>query len=58
MIADINTEIRRIVEFCNTSLSLSEQKNENEISVIIKDITEAYKQNTYDFSKFESLTLR
>lgn len=58
MLTDIKIEIKRIIEFINTSFPLSEQKSEIEINSIVEDIIEGYEGKRYDFSNYESLTLR
>lgn len=51
-------EIKRIVEFYNSSLSLSEQKSELEIDCIIKRIKNDYELEKYDFANFKTLKLK
>lgn len=58
MINDINSEIRKIIEFLNTTFPLSEQKSESEINIIVQAIVAGYEAKIYDFSNYESLTLR
>jgi hypothetical protein len=58
MMADTNTEIRKIIEFFNTSLPISKQKNELEINNTVQEIIAGYEEKKYDFSSYESLTLK
>lgn len=55
---DIYSEIKRSVEYHNSTLILAKQKNELEIENIIQRTIEAFKQRTYDFSNYRQLTLK
>lgn len=55
---NINSEVIRIVEYHNSILNLSEQKNKDEIDVIVQQTMQSFEQKTYDFSNYKSLVLK
>lgn len=54
---DINSEIKKIVEYQNSTLILATKKTESEIESIVAQTIECIEQKKYDFSKYKSLTL-
>lgn len=55
---DVNFEIKKIIEYHNSTLILSEQKSDVEINNIIHQTIGAFELKTYDFSNYKSLSLK
>lgn len=55
---DLNTEIRKIVEYQNSILPKHERKSKDALEMIIEEIIKAYEEKTYNFSGFVNIALK
>ena len=51
-------EIKKIIEYQNSSLLLQDRKNEAAINLITEKVIEDYKNKRYDFSKFTDISIK
>ena len=55
---EIMREIKKIIEYQNSSLLLQDRKNEAAINLITEKVIEDYKNKRYDFSKFTDISIK
>lgn len=55
---DIQNELKKIIEYQNTSLPQADRKSEDEINAIIENIIDDYKQGNYNFNNYLHFSIK
>ncbi|MCH5187429.1 MAG: hypothetical protein J1F63_03430 [Oscillospiraceae bacterium] len=55
---DINNEIKKIIEYQNSSLPKQNRKNDAHLETIIEQVSSDYNSGNFDFSKFTDIVIK